>query len=117
MTATPAPRENQNTSFSPALKRPDGARFDLMKPPPCLTHSMSTFLGALSLIQSATINTSPITNEALTKLCVYLATCDMLLNASGPITANSKIFPHVIFKPINPNTTNDMAVSQSDTLP
>src|SRR3977135_2879615 len=70
ITATPAPRANQNTSFSPALKRPDGACFDLMKPPPCLTQSMSTFCGMLSLIQSATMRASPTTNEALTKLCV-----------------------------------------------
>src|SRR3979490_1014158 len=66
MTAIPAPRANQNTSFSPALKRPDGACFDLMKPPPCLTQSMSTFRGRLSFIQSTTMSARPITNAALT---------------------------------------------------
>src|SRR5258707_9575273 len=32
VTVAPAPRANQNTNFSPALKRPAGACFDLMKP-------------------------------------------------------------------------------------
>src|SRR5260370_24859402 len=114
MTATPAPRANQNTSFSPGLKRPDGACFDLMKPPPCLIHSMSTFCGMLSLIQIATISTRPMTNETLTKLWVYLAICDSLLNASGPITGNHNSLPSVMSKPVEPRTTKDIAASQCE---
>src|SRR2546423_3464642 len=109
MTATPAPRANQNTSFSPALKRPDGACFALIKPPPCLTQSTSTFCGTLSLIQSPTISARPITNAALTKLCTYLAACATLLNASEPIIGSNTIFPKVMFNPVNPRTTKDTA--------
>src|SRR6267378_6608299 len=112
VTVAPAPRANQNTNFSPALKRPAGACFDLMKPPPCLIQSMSTFCGILSFIQSAAISTRPMTNETLTKLWVYLAICDSLLNASGPITGNNNSLPNVMFKPVKPRTTKDIAVSQ-----
>src|SRR4029078_8770262 len=112
MTATPAPRANQKTSFSPALKRPEGACFDLMKPPPCLTQSTSTFRGMLSFIQSATINTRPMTNAALTKLCTYLAACDRLLNAAAPIIVSSTSFPNVMFNPVKARATKDTAVTQ-----
>jgi hypothetical protein len=40
MTAAPAPRANQKTSFSPALKRPAGGCFDLMKPPPSFSRDV-----------------------------------------------------------------------------
>ena len=52
------------------------------------------------------------TNAALTKLCTYLAACDRLLNASGPIIGSSTIFPNVMFNPVKPRTTKDTAVTQ-----
>src|SRR5262245_46165102 len=54
----PAPSAPQNTSFSPALNRRAGACLDLMKPPPCLNHSMSVLSGMLSLMNIATISTN-----------------------------------------------------------
>src|SRR5262245_66505609 len=77
----PAPSAPQNTSFSPALNRRAGACLDLMKPPPCLNHSMSVLSGMLSLMKIATISTRPTTNAKLVKLCAYLAASENALNA------------------------------------
>ena len=85
-----------------------------MKPPPCLSQSMSTFSGRLSLKKIATIRTRPTTNAKLVKLCTYLAACEMSENASGPISGKSTILPKVMFSPVRPRMTKETAVSQCD---
>ena len=88
--------------------RPAGACFDLMNPPPCFSHSISTLLGILSLIHMTTSSRvmSPIVNAKLVvKLCAYLAVSEKLPNASGPMTGMSKILPNGMLSPVRPRTT------------
>ena len=85
-----------------------------MKPPPCLTHSISILSGRLSLKKITAIRTRPSTKAKLVKLWTYLAACENAQNASGPISGKSRILPKVMFRPVRPRTTKETAVSQCE---